>query len=667
MNQNSLFKFPLLTSLTAALLLPLCGSAWAADAKPSVESFFKEPAIRSAVLSPQGHYVAILTRVADGDQVIAVRDTANPEKATVVASSHSDPILSIRWINENRLGLTIQSSRVEFQGNLDEIAVDRDGSHRTHLISGNWAHKQEQTGSNIKDMTLTADYAFFGVMHDGSDDIIVRKYIFNHIDRTSYNFQLYRLNSRTRQLSSLTEGLKPGNVYAWRLDAHDAPRIALSQSKGRCITSYREADTVKWTEIANADCFDSKRITPEFFDGANNLYVTSQYHGHDALFRYDLKKMALDSEPLISADGFDFEGNAEIDWVANKVLGIHFETDAKSTVWFDPRFKEIQKKVDDRLTQTVNTVTCGNDCLNSPVVLVMAQSDRQPTQYFIYTVASDSMIGLGGAHPDIKQEQMGTRDFYRYAARDGMSIPAYVTLPPGKASGPLPTVVLVHGGPNVRGVRWEWENEAQFLASRGYVVIQPEFRGSTGFGAAHFEAGWKQWGRAMQDDLADAANWSIQKGWSDPKRIAIMGASYGGYATLMGLIKNPELFRCGVEWAGVTDIGLMFTNTESDATQEYLHYGMKTTIGDPVADADMFKENSPLLNAAKLTQPVLLAHGVEDVRVPIVHATEFRSAVRKTNPNVEWIVYSNEGHGWRHEDDRIDFWKHVETFLDKNL
>jgi len=135
----------------------------------------------------------------------------------------------------------------------------------------------------------------------------------------------------------------------------------------------------------------------------------------------------------------------------------------------------------------------------------------------------------------------------------------------------------------------------------------------------------------------------------------------------MGLIKNPDIFRCGVEWAGVTDINMMFNEADSDMSQDVLNYDLKTLVGDPVADAGIFKENSPLENAAKLTQPILLAHGVQDRRVPIDQATAFHSAVSKTNSHVEWIVYSNEGHGWWHQDDRIDFWKHVETFLDKNL
>jgi dipeptidyl aminopeptidase/acylaminoacyl peptidase len=652
-----------------ALLLPMAQLTVAADSKPSVESFFKDPEIQSVELSPKGHYVAILSRGPEGGQVLAVRDTADLKKLTVPAAEapNADEIVHIHWINENRIGITLKNLRIEFEGNLDEFAVDRDGSNLTHLISGSWNHHQENVGSNIKEKVLTADYGFFSAMHDGSDDIIVEKYIFNNVDMHAHTSRLYRLNTRTRQLSDLLEGKQPEKIYHWMLDADDVPRIALSQSKGRCVTSYLAPDSKDWTEINNSECLHDTTFSPTFFDGPNSMLVTASYKGHEALFRYDLKTKKMESEPLVSIQGFDFNGSSEIDENTKKVLGIHYDGDAKSTIWFDPKFKDLQKKIDNVLKQTNNHVTCGSDCLNSPVVLVTSSSDRQPTQYFIYTTATGAIVGLGGSHPDIKPAQMGLRDFYHYPARDGLSIPVYVTIPPGKSTEPRPTVVLVHGGPNVRGSSWAWESEAQFLASRGYVVIQPEYRGSTGFGFAHFQAGWKQWGRSMQDDLADAATWSIQKGWSDPKRIAIMGASYGGYATLMGLIKNPEIFRCGVDWAGVTDIELKLGLAESDASQEYLNYGAKTLVGDPATDAAIFKENSPLVNAAKLTQPLLIAHGAQDRRVPIAQATAFRSAVSKNNSNVEWIVYSNEGHGWRHEENNIDFWKHVEVFLEKNL
>jgi dipeptidyl aminopeptidase/acylaminoacyl peptidase len=638
-----------------------------ADERPAAEAFFKEPATEFVRISPTGRYVAVLGSVADGGQILVVRDTAELTRATVAANVNTARIDSVHWINDNRLGFTLKNMKIEFEGNLDEFAVDRDGNNLTHLISGNWRHQQDKLGANIKDRVLTADYAFFDTTHDGSDDIIVEKYTFNGIDMHPASSRLYRLDTRTRQLKDLLPGPQPKNIRQWVLDAQDRPRVAVSVSEGRCITSYRQADSAQWIELDNSECLAANGFSPLLFDNSDTLYVRSGYKDRSALFQYSVATRQLAKEPFVDIEGFDFRGNAVLDYGSKKILGIRLQADAISTVWLDPDMKALQQKINALLPQTINHLHCGDDCRKPVAVVIESVSDRQPSTYYVYTTSDGKLTGLGGRHPDIKPAQMGRRDFYRFAARDGLEIPVYVTTPPGRQGTALPAVVLVHGGPNVRGGSWEWDSEAQFLASRGYLVIEPEFRGSTGFGFAHFRAGWKQWGQSMQDDLADAATWAIKKGWADPKRVAIMGASYGGYATLMGLIKNPGLFRCGVEWAGVTDIGLMFATPESDASQESLKYGMKTLIGDPEADAAMFAANSPLAQASQLRQPLLIAHGGQDRRVPIVHAVKFRDAVGKANRNVEWISYPEEGHGWRHEADRIDFWKRVDLFLGKNL
>ena len=653
----------LLFAASSALLSPL---ASAADAPPGVASFFRDPAIRAVQLSPKGRYVALLLGMPDENYVLAIRDTADLKKVTVATTSKTGRIDAIHWISEERIGFTIRDLRVEFESNHSEFAVDRDGSNMTQLISGDFRHTKDTTGSVIKSKVLTSEFAYFAPTHDGSDDIIVAEHLFNDIDSYAQSTQLHRLNTRTRHLAALPVGRPPGHVLRWIVDNDDAARVLVSKNAGRCIAYYRADGSDDWSEIASNDCYHQP-FTPRAFDGKDSLLVSADYHGTSALFRYNLATRQRDKEALLAVDGFDFGGTLETDFATKKVVGIHINGDAHGTVWLDPRFAAIQAKLKALLPQTTNEIHCGQDCTNAPALLVTSSSDRQPPQYYVYTVATNTLVGLGGDYPDIKPAQMGLRDFYRYTARDGRAIPVYVTMPPGKASGPLPAVVLVHGGPGMRGGSWEWDDEAQFLASRGYMVLQPEFRGSMGFGFDHFAAGWKQWGGTMQSDLADAASWAITKGWADPKRIGIMGASYGGYATLMGLIQNPELFRCGVDFAGVADVTMMFNTAEDDASQESLHYDMKMLIGDPATDAALFAKNSPLLHADKLTQPLLIGQGALDRRVPLVHATSFRSAVSKNNAHVEWIVYADEGHGLRHQNNRIDYYARVEAFLEKNL
>jgi dienelactone hydrolase len=656
----------LLRFLVVGPLLALCGRAIAAD-RPPVENFFRHAEVGFVKLSPSGRYVLLLNRLEGGRQALVVRETADLKKVTTVTTFESARLWSADWINDNRLTFMVQSEKLEFVGNYDQFAVDRDGTGLKHLISGNWLHRQESIDSLIKDRVLTADYMFEGVTHDGSDDIIVGKLSWNNVDPGPQSLHPFRLNTRTRTLTNMVSGPQPVNVMHWLYDADDQPRVAMTRNKGRCAVYYRTGTAAPWSEINNRDCYRDAAFQPVMFDNRNTLYVRAAYQGRTALFSYDLGRNALASEPFVDIDGFDFTGSLEQDYAAKKVLGVHFTADAQATAWLDPTMKAIQGKVDALLPGSVNRIHCGRDCRNPPAVVVIASSDRMPPAYFLYTPTDNHIVGLGSSLPGIDPKQMGRRDFFRFAARDGLQIPVYVTMPAAGASGPRPAIVLVHGGPYVRGGSWEWDAEAQFLASRGYVVLQPEFRGSTGFGSKLFRAGWEQWGRTMQDDLADTATWAVKQGWADPKRIGIMGASYGGYAALMGLVRNPDLFRAGVEWAGVTDIELMFTAVESDASEDALQYDMKTLVGDPIKDPAAFSLVSPLAQASLIKQPLLMAHGAQDRRVPIVHAAKFRSAVAVTNPNVEYVVYPDEGHGWRHEQDNIDFWKRVEAFLDKNL
>jgi dipeptidyl aminopeptidase/acylaminoacyl peptidase len=263
---------------------------------------------------------------------------------------------------------------------------------------------------------------------------------------------------------------------------------------------------------------------------------------------------------------------------------------------------------------------------------------------------------------------MPTRQPVHYSARDGLDIPAYLTLPKGKEPKNLPLVMLAHGGPWLHGAIWAWSAEPAYLASLGYAVLEPAFRGSTGWGTKLQVAGWKQWGRGMQDDLNDGVDWLVQQGIVDPKRVCIMGASYGGYAVLMGLARDPDRWRCGIEYVGVTDINLLFDVTWSDmANSDYIRYSAKEMIGDPDKEAAMLKAASPLENAAKIKVPVLMAYGGEDRRVPLVHGEKMRDALRAQGTPVEWVVYAEEGHGFLLEKNLYDFYHRVATFLAQHL
>ena len=385
-----------------------------------------------------------------------------------------------------------------------------------------------------------------------------------------------------------------------------------------------------------------------------------------ALFRYAPQSGKISDKPLLSLKGFDFEGNLHIDPDSGKTLGVTYRSDASGAVWFDPRMKADQEAVDKLLPGTVNVLSC-NRCVTTKHVVVNASSDRQSPVYFLYERASGKLTLIASSRPWLDSARMAEQDFVRIKARDGLEFPALITRPQGK--GPFPTVVLVHGGPYVRGEAWGFAPDTQFLASRGYLVIQPEYRGSTGYGDTLFKAGWRQWGLAMQDDITDATQWAISTGLADARRIAIAGASYGGYATMMGLVKEPALYKAGINWVGVTDIGLMYDIGWSDFMgDKWMQYSMPRMIGDPDKDAAQLRATSPLQQAARIKQPVLMAYGEEDTRVPMPHGTKMRDALKRAgNTNVEWVTYPGEGHGWMLVKNNVDFWTRVENFLAKNL
>jgi dipeptidyl aminopeptidase/acylaminoacyl peptidase len=265
-------------------------------------------------------------------------------------------------------------------------------------------------------------------------------------------------------------------------------------------------------------------------------------------------------------------------------------------------------------------------------------------------------------------ERMAHMELHRPKARDGEDLPVWITRAPNLPAGqPAPAVILVHGGPWVRGTSWAWHGEAQFLASRGYLVIEPEFRGSTGYGVDHMHKGFKQWGLTMQDDVTDAVKFAVDKGWVDAKRVCIMGASYGGYATLMGLAKDPDLYRCGVALAAVSDQRYMFDFHWNDFSDEVRSYSLPELLGDRQKDEARFIATSPVEQAARIKAPLLLAHGGEDRRVPIQNGERMRDALVKNGKQVEWVVYSHAYHGFPLLEDELDFYSRVERFLAKYL
>ncbi|HEY0060870.1 MAG TPA: alpha/beta fold hydrolase [Telluria sp.] len=637
-------------------------------ARPPLAAFFDNTPFSAPQLSPDGKMLAVVVGVPGKREGLAVIDLAD-NKIYPTASFADVDVGRVQWVNDKRLIFDTTNKQL-VQGDREYgpglYAANFDGSGFRQLAERRNNNRGAKPGSSNNKLLPFNTLMMNQPGAQNSDSVYVQSPDFasaNNID----NLNLLLVDTTNGRARSVE---RPQHTQGWLLDAKGEPRMLGTVDANTVTMHYRDPATQAWRSVASFDLYPAPKsaFSPLAFGADGTLYVSTRA-GQDksAVHTFDLVTGKLSEKALIILADYDFSGR--LIFSNGKLLGFRTRTDAEATMWLDAGMKAVQDKVDALLGNTVNLISVPVRPA-SPWVLVESYSDVQPKTIRLYNTESGAFNLVGSTRPDINPAQMGQQQFIRYKARDGREIPALLTLPAGAKPGKLPMVVMVHGGPYVRGSVWGWSANAQFLASRGYAVLEPEFRGSAGFGDDHFRAGLKQWGLAMQDDVADATRWAIDKGHADPQRICIAGASYGGYATLMGLVKHPELYKCGVEWAGVTDIKLLFDGHWSfaDDLPELWHkYGMPELIGDPVKDAAQFTATSPLAQAARIKQPLLLAYGSADRRVPLMHGKKFYDAVKQTNKDVEWVVYEGEGHGWATVANRIDFWSRVEKFLDRQI
>jgi len=629
--------------------------------KPPAESFYKLPDLGDAELSPSGRWLAVTVPARNGRVALAVFEFASSRMVSAPAMFSDADVEEFHWVGDDWLVIEVGDLQ---RGGADQpdalprlVAVRRDGSLHRELVS-QAARNREQ---------LPADLRLLHVPNDGSGDVIV-----GHAQHSGVGeFESLvprRVNVETGRLRSVGQGA-PAYAHWWWFDADGQPRAVLSQRGARASLHWRAPGSGQWQRLFESDRYDTP-FWPHSVDG-QRLYVTQANRSGDrVLKRYDFERGAPEAEPLVSTPGYDFAGGMVSEAPGARVLGVRLLVDAETTHWFDPRMKELQALADKALPGRVNRLTCVRCDEPGLTLLVRSFSDRDPGHFWVYTAADGKWLRVGARRKDIDPRWMGTTDLEHVSTRDGKRMPVWVTRPArGVAqAGPLPTVVLVHGGPWVRGRSWNWDANAQFLASRGYLVIEPEFRGSRGYGYDWYRAGWREWGRAMQDDVADALLWATRKGWADPERACIAGASYGGYATLMGLVRHPELYRCGVAWVAVTDPRLMFKwryGTDQADTVREVDY--PRLVGDPVADAERLNAVTPVLQAEHIRAPLMLAMGAADRRVLLEHGLRMRKAMADVGRPLEWVLYDDEGHGWYKLGNRLDFARRLEAFLAKNL
>lgn len=602
-------------------------------AKPlAVADAFAPGGVLQARLSPDGRHVAAIVFNGYNQSVMLVK-TADWSNRLIITG---------RWEDDG--GYRVNRHASDIRWITPQILA-------VQYIYGAFAHDLD--GKRIAD--LGAELIGKARPDDAESPLVL---VFDNDERR----RMAVVDTRTRKRRTIPWPAE-GQAWDWAFDDQGELRLltlanaAFWDDRTTLTTWYRRVDTGTWTKIGERPITEPG-FTAFTASSTKDELIVSARHERDtaAIFAYD---------PINQRHGELLAGHPREDIVRVQTA---LDGSFRSVVtlgmkpirhWFDERWAGLQRAVDTALPDRINELSGDPGGL----VLVYSRSDRDPGRWLVLNTADMSLRRILVRRSRIDPEAMRPMSVVSYAAPDGLIVPAYLTLPAGP--GPHPMVVVVHGGPAIRDF-WEWQPDVQLLATRGYAVFQPQFRGSTGFGRAFEEAGHRQWGRAMQDDITAGVEHLIKTGVADPDRICIHGASYGGYAAVWGLIKTPQLYRCGITFAGVSDIGDIFTDWSTDATKVVREL-RRVMIGDAERDRATFDAVSPVKRAQDIRAPLLIAHGENDTRVKIAHAKRLMRAMDRHGRPYEWLELTEEGHGLSLVDSAVKFHQRLLDFVDKHI
>ena len=596
-----------------------------------MEDFFRNPDKSSFQISPDGQHIAYMkpwkTRM--NVHVINVKTTDE----TRLTSSEDRGIYGYGWLGNNRIGYAKDDGGDE---NIHFFAVNIDGTNEIDLTP----FENVQTRM-IDDLEDDPDHIILGL---------------NKRDPRIHD--AFRVNVTDGTMKLIAEN--PGNISGWMTDHDGNLRVAITSDGVNTSLLYRDSESELFKTILTTDF--KVRVDPLFFTFDNkNLYVASNRNrDKSAIYTFDITE-TQEKELIFENDQVDVSGLMYSK--KRKVLtGVSYTVAKREIFFFDDWRKDIQNKLERKFPgYEVGITSFSKDEKNAVVV---TYSDKSRGTYYSYDVEKNEINELAKISPWLNEDHMAEMKPITYTSRDGLTIPGYLTLPVGSDGKNLPFVVHPHGGPWARD-SWGYNSEVQFLANRGYAIFQMNFRGSTGYGRKFWESSFKQWGKTMQDDITDGVNWLIDQGIADPDRIAIYGASYGGYATLAGLAFTPDLYTCGVDYVGVSSL---FTFMESMPPYWELYRSMMyEMVGHPENDKEMLTSASPLLHVENIKVPLFIAQGANDPRVKKTESDQIVEALKARGIEVPYMVKDNEGHGFYNEENQFDFYREMEKFLEKYL
>ena len=639
----ALYAGPALAEPPAAATPPVAAvSAAAADAKkpetaavpPKIplRDFFKNPVSRGYDLSPDGQTLSFL-QPWESRMNIFIRPTAGGEAKRLTNEKDRD-IRNYAWKGN---GFVV-------------YAMDDKGDENFHL------KRVDLKSGEVKDLTPFPKVR--SEIIDDLADVSETDVLITLNKRNPEVFDAYRLNVATGEMKMVAQN--PGKVDRWITD-HAGVIRAATQTDGvntSLLTRPDEKTAFKMVLTTNF----REAVNPQFFTFDNkNLYATSNI-GRDkaAVVTIDpsngkeLEK--LYENPDVDVDALAYSKKRKV------VTFAAFDTWKTERKFFDKQSETMYKTLSEKLPGYEVEVVANDKAEDK--FIVVASNDRSPGSRNLFDAKTATLTKLVDVAPWLKESELAPMKPVEYKSRDGLTIHAYLTLPLGREAKNLPVVINPHGGPWYRDT-WGFNPEVQFLANRGYAVLQMNFRGSTGYGRKFWEASFKQWGQAMQDDITDGVQWLIKQGIADPKRVAIYGGSYGGYATLAGVAFTPDLYAAAVDYVGVANM-FTFMKTIPPYWKPFLDM-FHEMVGDPEKDKAMMEAVSPVMHAEKIKTPLFVAQGAHDPRVNKDESDQMVAALKKRGVEVEYMVKDNEGHGFHNEENRFDFYGAMEKFLAKYL
>jgi dipeptidyl aminopeptidase/acylaminoacyl peptidase len=615
-------------------MIALCvfiGTARAAAKTIPVRDFFRNPEKTSFQISPDGKYISWMEPWKNRMNVV-VRARSGGAPVRVTSETERD-LAGYFWKGN---GYIVYLKDFKGDENFHLFSVDTEGNGARDLTPYD----------NVR-ATVIDD------LEDNDTDMIIG------LNRRNPEISdAYRLNVKTGEIRMAAEN--PGNITGWMTDHDGKIRVAVTSDGSNTSLLYRNDESGTFKSVVTTDFRES--IDPLFFTFDNKYIYASSNIGRDksAIVKYDIANAkeleVVFSRPDVDVHNLNFSKK-------RKVLTTSIYTTWKDErKYFDPVMEKMILGLEKKFPGKEISVS-GAD-RDERYFIVRTSSDRTRGSWFLYDIRTGGTEKLSDISPWLDESQLCEMKPVTYTARDGLEINGYLTLPRGIKPEHIPVVVNPHGGPWVRD-EWGFNPEVQFLANRGYAVLQVNYRGSTGYGRKFWESSFKQWGRKMQDDVSDGVTWLISKGIADPKRVAIYGGSYGGYATLAGLAFSPELYACGVDYVGVSNL-LTFMNTIPPYWKPFLDQ-MHEMVGDPAKDEDLLRAASPVFHADRIIAPLFVAQGAKDPRVNINESNQIVDALRKRGVAVEYMVKENEGHGFHNEENRFAFYEAMEKFLEKHL